>query len=219
MLMKPPPCFTLPLSGCRLHLHPPPRHSARNSVSGRSHKTQPRVMLPPPPFIWLHCRLSPPPPPTPPPRQESSHHHSTSSSSMINPLTLQLFSSYLLSAWFFFASFFLLQTHKNFSTMAVLGILDSRKKIWLYRAEPMNHGYSCIITGNSGQNFYLWDIWAWNSYPDDPRPCALHDSCLTYGRQLRHAADIGTLQELGLAVVNVLHLDDKLWLWFQGIVG
>lgn len=58
----PPVRFTLPLSGCRLHLHPPPRHSARNSVSGRSHKTQPRVMLPPPPFIWLRCRLSPPTP-------------------------------------------------------------------------------------------------------------------------------------------------------------
>lgn len=170
--------------------------------------------FPPPP-----CNYRVPLTPPPIPRQGSSHHHSTSSSSTINPLTLQLFPSYLLSACFFFAFFRLYRHIKNFSTMAVLGILDSRKKVWLHRAEPVNHGYSCIITGNSGQNFYLWDIWAWNSYPDDPHPCTLHDSCLTYGRQLRHAADIGTLQELGLAVVNVLHLDDKLWLWFQGIVG
>lgn len=42
---------------------------------------------------------------------------------------------------------------------------------------------------------------------------------LTYGRQLRHAADVGSLQELGLAVVDVLHLDDKLLLWFQEVVG
>lgn len=40
--------------------------------------------------------------------------------------------------------------------------------------------------------------------------CTLPASCLTCGRQLRHTANIGTLQELGLAVVNVLHLDDKL---------
>lgn len=46
-----------------------------------------------------------------------------------------------------------------------------------------------------------------------------HFFCLTYGWQLRHTADVGTLQELGLAVVDVLHLDDELWLRFQGVVG
>ena len=39
----------------------------------------------------------------------------------------------------------------------------------------------------------------------------------TYGRQLCHAAYIRPFQELGLAVVDVLHLDDELRLGLQGV--
>lgn len=40
----------------------------------------------------------------------------------------------------------------------------------------------------------------------------------TDGGQLRHAADVGPLQEARLAVVDVLHLDDELRLGLQQLV-
>lgn len=51
-----------------------------------------------------------------------------------------------------------------------------------------------------------------------PPSLSLLPSLLTYGRQFSHTPNVGSLQELGLAVVDVLDLDDKLRLGLQGFV-
>lgn len=82
----------------------------------------------------------------------------------------------------------------------------------------MHHWNGCNITGNTVQYVHLWAILR----SDFERAIQMISDwlrSLTYGWQLCHAANIGTLQELRLTVVDVLHLDDKLWLRFQRVVG